>query len=268
MIAGVIQKGIARMNQTCDIARLKEITPAELENYDLIGIGSPVWSTAPTPNVLTFINNLPSSLNGKQAFFFCTHGTLPGRSILTGVKALHKQNLIVIGWKDWYAGVCLAGHAKPYFTDGHPDAIDLAEAETFGSTLFQTSLKISRGAADLIPALPEDKPVDEIFREGNPGLPSDRPEAAKTVRLPPPLRGELRINPEKCTGCMLCADNCVCNHIDSGVSPPVFKTGSCVKCLYCEGICPDRGHRIRFLPSRREYFISKSLPKAPFFGRV
>ncbi len=261
IMAQAIQNGIIRQNKQCDIARLREIRPEELVNYDLIGIGSPIWSTEPTPNVLAYIKSFPLSLKGKQAFYFCTHGSLPGRCILIGVKALQAQGLTVVGWKDWYASVNLAGHAKPYFTDGHPDAIDIAEAETFGLKIAENSLKISQGAANLIPALPEGKDYDEIYRNYLPVHQPAQRAAVDANKLPATLRGELRINTEKCTGCRLCADNCICNNIDFSVSPPVFKTRNCVKCLYCEGICPTGAIEYDFLPPEANFESEKLFQK-------
>jgi hypothetical protein len=92
--------------------------------YDLIGIGSPIWNSEPTPNVQAYIKSFPSSMKGKHAFYFCTHGTLPGRCMLAGVKILQHHNLTDVGWIDWYGGVFLAGHAKPYFT-AHCDILSI-----------------------------------------------------------------------------------------------------------------------------------------------
>jgi ferredoxin len=268
VIAQAIQKGVIRRNKQCDIARLKEIRPDELEDYDLIGIGSPIWSSQPTPNVQAYIQSFPPSMKGKHAFFFCTHGTLPGRCLLAGVKILQQKGLTVVGWNDWYGGVFLAGHARPYFTDGHPDQIDVAEAESFGSAMVENSLKISRGATELIPTMPEGEDYDEMFAVYHPGPISALPAASKPDRLPAPLRGELRINKEKCTGCRLCADNCICNNIDFSVSPPVFKTKDCLKCLYCEGICPTGAIEYDFPPPELNFEAQKVFQKVLAFAEA
>lgn len=238
LIALAIQKGIAGRTGQCDIARLKEIHPEKLVNYDLVGIGSPVWTSAPTPNVMDYIKSMPSSLKGKHVFYYCTHGALPGLCISRGVRALQQQGLTVVGWNDWYGGASLQGHPKPYLTDGHPDAIDLAEAEAFGSEIAENSIKISRGADGLIPALPEGKAYDEIYGIGHPEIQAAMKAAIEADGFKMELNGELRINKEKCTGCMLCADNCFSNNIDSSVSPPVFKNQPCFMCFYCESLCP------------------------------
>lgn len=226
-IARAIQKGIARKVEQCDLAKLKETQPDRLDNYDLIGVGSPVWASEPAPNVMAFMESFPSSLSGKHAFFFCTHGTLPGHVMKKAVSTLRQKGFIVVGWGDWYGSVFLARHPKPYFTDGHPDDIDLNEAEVFGQKMAYRSLKISEGVTDLVPELPEGKDYIELYGEDS------HPNGGRVSGGP-----EIIINMEKCTRCMLCTDNCPINNFDFSVSPPVVKTQNCYRCYFCEGLCP------------------------------
>ena len=41
-IAQAIHAGISQTKSTCDIARLKDVNPSNLRDYDLIGLGSSV----------------------------------------------------------------------------------------------------------------------------------------------------------------------------------------------------------------------------------
>jgi formate hydrogenlyase subunit 6/NADH:ubiquinone oxidoreductase subunit I len=238
-IAQGIQKGITQRTGQCDLARLKEIKPEEWINYDLIGIGSPVWGSKPAPMLADYVNCLPPTVKGKHAFFYCTHGTFPGRSIIRGVQPLQEQGLTVIGWKDWYCGcIPLPGHAKPWFTDGHPDAIDIAEAESFGTAMAEHSRKISKGATDIIPALPSPEASDEFYGVDHPAIATEMKAEKQPGKTPrPPSKTVRRVNPGKCTGCGLCAEACYYNNIDTSVSPPVFGT-KCCECSFCEMICP------------------------------
>jgi len=169
-IGQALQKGITQQTGQCDIARVKEIKPEDLAKYDLIGIGAPTWSSCPSPIVIYYIKSLPATLKGKHFFWYSTHGVFPGRCVIRGVQPLLDQGMTVIGWKDWYCQASLPGHGKPWFTDGHPDEIDLAEAESFGAAMVLHSRKISQGQTDIIPTLHSKEASDQIWGIGHPFL--------------------------------------------------------------------------------------------------
>jgi flavodoxin/ferredoxin len=296
-IAQALQKGITQQTGQCDIARVKEIKPEELAKYDLIGIGAPTWSSCPSPIVIYFIKSLPASLKGKHFFWYSTHGILPGRSVIRGVQPLLEQGMTVIGWKDWYGQASLPGHGKPWFTDGHPDEIDLAEAESFGKAMVVHSRKISEGATDIIPTLHSKETSDQIWGIGHPfitfgAMKQSQTQATdtnmKTESKPYPLAiptsqsyirqleglpnrelsglqtSLLKINKDKCIRCKRCVTGCPCYNIDDSVFPYIFKTQECERCLFCEGICPTGAIEYDFQPSdansAKEHFAGMNLP--------
>jgi len=169
-IAQALQKGITQQTGQCDIARVKEIKPEDLTKYDLIGIGAPTWSSCPSPIVLYYIKGLPATLKGKHFFWYSTHGIYPGRCVMRGVQVLLDQGMTVLGWRDWYGQASLPGHGKPWYTDGHPDEIDLAEAEAFGAAMAVHSHAISQGQTDIIPSLHSKETSDQIYGIGHPFL--------------------------------------------------------------------------------------------------
>jgi flavodoxin/ferredoxin len=215
-VAHAIHNGMSQSAERCDITTLKNANISHLDDYDLIAIGSPIWGGVPL-NVMRFIDAMPS-LKGKHGMVFCTHGAWPERFFPPIIEKLTKKGLIIIGTRDWYGGVYRPALPKPYLTDGHPDEIDLDEAEQFGRETAELSRKIYEGKTNLIPALPKMKmsPANKLLRP-----------------LP-------KLNSEKCRypACSLCMDHCPLGGIDLSVSPPVFAKG-CGVCYFCEMICPE-----------------------------
>jgi ferredoxin/flavodoxin len=239
-IAQAIHFGVSQIVGQCSIAALKDIKPEDVAEYELIGLGSPVWRRDIPPNVLAFINALGSKylsgakegpLHGKHCFLFCTHGVLPGGFMKTAVTSLRRSGLTVIGWNDWFGNLYLPYMPKPYYTDGHPDEVDLKEAADFGKEMAQHSQKIFSGQSIPIPELPEGREYLERYGPKWEDVPqSDRGVVTHSVKF--------NINMAKCNKCMLCADHCPTDSIDFSISPPIFKD-NCEKCYFCEQICPE-----------------------------
>jgi flavodoxin/Fe-S-cluster-containing hydrogenase component 2 len=231
-IAHAIHRGLGQVAEHCDIIPLKKATYEDLQNYDLIGMGSPIWF-AETPNITLWLDGIPYQ-DGKHAFFFSTHGTGPRLYAPIMARKLTMKDFTVIGWNDWYGGNQVES-APAWFTDGHPDEIDLKEAEAFGVEMGERSQRIASGEKGLIPSLPEMpapsfQVLDLLLRAVHkiPGF---------------SLHGRFAYNPEKCTypRCRVCVDNCPMGYIDFSVEPRKFgqEGDQCnTGCRFCEMICP------------------------------
>jgi flavodoxin/ferredoxin len=231
-IAKAIQKGAAQQAGQCDITQIKDMEPSDVNQYDLIGLGSPVWNGGFTPNVRTFVENIPQQ-DGRHIFSFNTHGVMPELYFPSVVRKLKAKGFTVIGMRDWYGSVHFQIAPKPYFTDGHPDEIDLREAEEFGREMVERSQRIHEGETNLIPPLPKLELTPqllvllEFYQSGhNP-------------------HGRLKYDREKCTypKCRLCEDHCLMGYIDLSADPPRYGSegDECdmwMGCTFCELICP------------------------------
>lgn len=259
-IARAIQAGIKEAGEECDIARLQDVGVEDIARYDLIGLGSPVWHRREPVNVLNFIEYTLTSQEGKHAFAFCTHGLYPGLFIGRVVPALTLEGLTVIGWKNWYGSVWVPEHPKPYFTDGHPDAIDLAEARSFGKEMAERSRRVAAGETHLIPVLPQGRRYHELYP--GPGSTDRLPAIRKPGRHEPTLLDlrsfDFKINKERCLypKCTVCIDNCPTHSINFSESPPLFRK-NCDRCWFCEQICPRGAIEVDWEPVAR--FVDENI---------
>jgi NAD-dependent dihydropyrimidine dehydrogenase PreA subunit len=251
-IAEAIHRGMSEAGDQCDIARIKDVDTQALAGYDLVGLGSYIINMKEPLRVTYFIQHTMRSLEGKHAFAFCTHGALPGYYMARVVPAMIQRGLTVIGWNDWFGGVWYPVTPKPYFTDGHPDAIDLKEAEDFGREMVERSRRISQGENQLIPVLPKGKEYEDIYVPLEvPPLTTDS-EAREVLMA---IAGiEFKVDQERCKypKCTLCIDNCPQGSIDFSVSPPNFNI-TCQKCYHCEQICPNGAIGADYMPFKKAH---------------
>lgn len=231
-VAHSIAEGAKEAADVVTVRDLKNVTNEMLEDYDLIGLGSPVWKADP-PNIRRFYEGLPDQ-KGKHVFSFCTHGTMPSFYFPVVLPNLKKAGFTVIGSKRWYGNVVMPGMPEPYYTMGHPDEQDLAEAKEFGKEMVEKSRLIAEGHRELIPPMPENNVnqnqavaiVNMLLEYGNP-------------------QGRIVRDPEKCIypKCTRCMDYCTMNFIDLKCEPQRFGSEGCCcndnhECAWCFMICP------------------------------
>lgn len=237
LIAKMIQAGVKRTAGHCDIVKIKETNWRHLYEYDLIGLGTPVHGYTEPANVRAFINDM-RFVGGKHIFTFATSGTHPEFFFPSIVPKLKRRGLTVIGMYHCFASCYNSIMPSPYPTEGHPDEIDLKEAEDFGREMVERSRRISDGKTELIPPVPQaPQPLSE-FLKGLAAMEREHgfPEIGSNKLS---FRYLLKFYEEKCTypKCRLCMDNCPMDGIDLSVKPPVIAK-PCMNCTFCAKICP------------------------------
>jgi ferredoxin/flavodoxin len=254
----------------CDVAPIKKIDPKEMDRYDVIAIGGPIWYYRETANLRQFAYNMPD-MEGKLCVTFCTHGTNPDGFFFSLSEPLLERSFTIIGWNDWYGGCSHVLHQpKPYHTDGHPDEIDLQEAEAFGREMAERAIKIFAGERDLIPDIPTGPDADPLWidktAEGGgimmmpsgasvnatgPGEGATMPGAGPGGPAGPPPGPEVppKIDLTKCVypRCTACLDNCLKKAIDLSVTAtaskvsgaPILVKEACILCSHplCQRSC-------------------------------
>lgn len=242
-VANAIHKGIQSVMQ-CDVAPVKKIKPQDMAKYDVVALGAPIWLHREPANIKIFTNSMPR-MEGKYLVLFTTHGTQPFSIFWTMSRNLLKKGMTIIGWNDWYGDATHVLHAtQPYITYGHPDGIDLDEAEAFGVEMAERVRKIAAGEKSLIPEIPtpgfdESSLWSAHSMDGHVmfgGLPPTRPGSPDPNETP--VIDALKCVYPRCTQCM---DNCPVNAIDiSMMSPAGLVVPSIVikeACAHCGGLC-------------------------------
>jgi len=235
-IARTIQKGVQSAAGNCDLLKVKEIRAEVLQKYDLVGLGSPVLGFIEAAPVTKLITNM-REMAGKHAFAFATHGTRVEFLFPSIVTKMMARGLVVIGMFNCYADVYMAGMVRPYPTAGHPDEIDLREAEAFGRKIVERSKRVATGETNLIPRLPDwaEYDVDEYTRK----------RAIVEVEWGSPIemskRGfhplKLTFSKKDCNECGLCVKKCLVKCIDLARTPPIDEK-ACISCGGCADVCP------------------------------
>ncbi|UCD56747.1 MAG: EFR1 family ferrodoxin [Candidatus Hydrogenedentota bacterium] len=223
-VAECIREGIVAVTGQCELRELMDVDMASLADYDLVGLGSPVFYFQEPFNVRDFMEGLPE-LRGRQWFIFCTHGAVMGNTFPSMAERLAKKGITVIGYHHTYADGTLPFYPHPTLTTGHPDFLDFEEARGFGEDIAARSQRIAEGDSSLIPA---PGPVPEEWVQNARML---------TLEFMDQMMPRLRIDMERCTHCHVCEDNCPVKGIDIEADPPRIQA-PCVYCWYCAKTCP------------------------------
>ena len=220
-----IREGILKSGHDCEIIPLKNFNVDSLKEYDLIGLGCPVYYYKEPFHIRRFIQNLPD-LEGQQWFIFCSHGSVMGATLLSMAATLKERGAHVIGSHHTYADGTLPFYPYPTVTTGHPDEKGLVEAVEFGIKIAICSVSVSVGDCQCIK---EPLPVTEDWAVEEADLLS---EDFLSQVMP-----ALAVNSELCTRCGTCEDQCPVNGISIDAEPPVIQS-PCIYCYHCVNVCP------------------------------
>ena len=212
-IANAIYKGMKSVI-SCDIVQVKKMDPKKMAKYDVMAIGSPNWYFREPAVFRTFTDDLPR-LDGKHCVIFGTHGTMPIGQFWSISRNPVRKGVTVIGWCDWYGPDFLTPtHTLPHPAWGHPDSIDIAEAEAFGKRMAEYSVQIYAGKTELIPEIPKPDLNDK-----EQSIWAPRAEGRNITFAGPPPGSVPQFDLSKCVypRCTQCEDNCPANAIDLSV---------------------------------------------------
>jgi ferredoxin/flavodoxin len=223
-VANAMGYALREVGHVVRIFSLRETPPYELPFGDLLGVGTPCYSShAPTP-IKQYLSALPP-LNDKRAFVFATSSAAPGKVLYDLTHLLRDKGAYVLG------GFIARGevhHPAPHmngqFRD-HPDGVDLAQAQQFAIAM------TDHISADYTGRWNESRSYLQpgwSFYDFVGLTSSDR---ILRLLMPAP-----KLIPSKCDQCRLCMTQCPQDNI-TVKSYPILGD-RCIRCYHCLTICP------------------------------
>ncbi len=212
---------------------LKVATPQDVVGCDLLGLGTPCFSSqAPTP-VKAFISSLPD-LKKQTAFVFATSGGAPGRVLFDLYHGLQSRGAEVKGGflargEIHYPAPSLVGRFR-----NRPDAADLSAARRF-------AVGIAEHVAAGRPGIMAEGRLDTFRPQGwfynlVAWLTTDN-----FVRRSLP---EPKLDLDRCSQCQWCADECPMGNIS--LQPYPVLGNKCIRCYRCLTGCPENAFQVNW----------------------
>lgn len=220
-VAEKIAAGLRRTGYTTHMCNLKNESCQDLSEYDLVGIGTPVYYFRPPFNIQQFVKGLPN-LNKQRFFVFMLHGNYAWNAYDFIKVALAKKGAEVVGYflcrgASYYLGYLKLGYL---FSPNHPTLEELAQAEDFGFQVGNNQ-----------PVFVDYKKPPIIYR-------IERLFTSKWLAYNIYSR-LFNVDKRKCKKCGLCMKACPTKNIIEGKNGfPVWRR-NCLLCAMCEMKCPN-----------------------------
>ena len=137
-----IAKAIARV-LSADIILPKDVNPESIQDYDLVGFGSGIYSAKHDESLLKLADRLPE-VNNKDAFIFSTAG-ITGKSKISKDHSTLKDKLESKGYTIIDEFQCKGFNTNSFLrlfggmNKGRPNIEDLKHAEEFAKNMILDS---------------------------------------------------------------------------------------------------------------------------------
>jgi len=227
-VAEKICEGLYKKGCQANLVEIDDRAPKQFDEFDFIGIGSPVYYFRPSFLVMDYIDSV-QGLSGKPIFTFVTYGSEIGDGANWLRKKLFKSKAINIGHFQCHGRHLFPGYTNRgyIFSPESPTEQELNQAETFGKTMASNMFSNQQ-----VVASPYDMRTNWILRF----------ERFVTNQLLVKILYSKFFSSKKsrCNSCGTCSAICPMKNIDwkSGTNP---KWGNnCILCCACEIKCPNR----------------------------
>src|SRR5512138_1901006 len=203
-VAARIAEGLTSSGMNVTFHSIMKPFLPDFNNFDVIGIGSPVYAFRPPFPVTDFVKALPD-LRKKHFFVFIQYGSNPGAAGNMLRKQFRKKHAIDAGYlstrgEDHFISYLRRGYL---LSPGYPGEFELQTATEFGVRIAH---RINNGYPAPEPYDPSTHPVYAI-------------ERASISRLNTKLylARLFKVN-KNCDGCGICIKKCPVNNLKEGKS--------------------------------------------------
>jgi len=227
-VAAKICEGLNKKGCQATILEIGDMAPKQFDEFDFIGIGSPVYYFRPSFLVMDYIDSV-KGLSGKPIFTFVTYGSEIGDGANWLRNKLSACKTIDIGHFRCHGRHLFPGYTSRgfIFSPESPTEQELNEAEIFGKTIASNLISNQHSIVSQY-----DHSTHWILR-------FERFVTNQTfIKI---LYSKFfSSNKKRCNSCGTCSAICLLNNIDwkNGTNP---KWGNnCILCCACEIKCPNR----------------------------
>jgi len=224
-VAKKIAKGIKSKQFHVDLYNISDGKPPDICDYDMIGVGSPVYIQRPPFNVQDYIEGLPG-LNGLPFFVFLLYGTYPGSAGNILRNRLSQKGGKEIGFAKFKGADLFLGYLQRgvLFSPNSPTENEMEKAVNFGRDMvsnFSKNLSVKPGM-DTTPGVVY--AIEKFI-------------TAKFI-VNHLYTYFFKADMEKCNSCKICVQTCPNQNITLD-EDDIPKWGhNCIACFYCEMKCP------------------------------
>jgi flavodoxin/NAD-dependent dihydropyrimidine dehydrogenase PreA subunit len=226
-VAEAMAEAFREAGHVARIVSLEKATPHDATTGDLLGVGTPCFSSqAPTP-VKAFLRTLPR-LDKQRAFVFATSGGAPGRVLYDLTSLLQSKGADVVGGfltrgELHHPAPCLIGR-MPH----RPNVEDFAHARRFASAVAEHVLANRLGSVtESYPAT--FKPMGRFYNL----VALLSTDGFLRLVLPKPKPHSAR-----CNQCQWCVRECPMHNIT--LQPYPVLGNQCIRCYRCLTDCPQK----------------------------
>jgi len=225
-VADAIATGIRGAGYEIDLWNLRNGRPPDVRNYQLFGIGSPVYYYRLPVNVSHYVEHLPT-LDRLPAFVFIVHGTHRIDTANWLRRMLERKGAREVG----YFHCRGEAHVLPLLREGYlfspdrPSARELVEAKTFGEAVAARVAGSPYARQPLEPKAPMIYRLERLL--------------SKRWLIEHFYSRLFHVDTLKCTACGLCMEVCPTENIAKDPLGRPQWDNRCLACLSCEMKCPE-----------------------------